>query len=56
MKTLQVTKQFKKDVSKLKKQGKDFTKLKVALADICEGKELETKYRDHSQTPASKAL
>mgnify|MGYP003960532565 FL=1 len=47
MKTLQVTKQFKKDVRRLKKQGKDFTKLKVVLGTICEGKELEIKYRDH---------
>jgi len=47
MKTLKVTKQFKKDVNKLKKQGKDFDKLKVVLETICEGKELEIKYRNH---------
>ncbi len=47
MKTLQVTKQFKKDVKRLKKQGKDFTKLKVVLETICEGNELEIKFRDH---------
>ena len=47
MKTLQVTKQFKKDIKKIRKQGKDFTKLKNLLDIICEGKELKTKYRDH---------
>jgi mRNA interferase YafQ len=47
MKTLQVTKQFKKDVKRLKNQGKDFTKLKVILETICEGKKLKIKFRDH---------
>ncbi len=47
IKTLQVTKQFKKDIKKLRKQGKDFSKLKDVLDIICEGKELEIKYRDH---------
>ncbi len=47
MKTLQATKQFKKDIKKLRKQGKDFSKPKDILDIICEGKELEIKYRDH---------
>ncbi len=47
MKTLQVTKQFKKDVKRLKKQGENFTKLKIVLETICKGKELEIKFRDH---------
>ena len=47
MKTLQTTKQLKKDVNKLKRQGKDFNKLNIVLEAICEDKELETKYRDH---------
>jgi mRNA interferase YafQ len=47
MKTLQVTKQFKKDVNRLKRQRKDFDKLKVVIEIICEAKELELKYRDH---------
>jgi len=47
MKTLKVTKRFKKDVKKLKNQGKDLNKLKDALDCIYRGMELETKYRDH---------
>ena len=50
MKTLQVTKQFKKDVNRLKKQRKDFDKLKLVIDLICEGKTLEEKYRDHMLT------
>jgi len=47
MKILKVTKRFKKDVKKLKKQEKDLGKLKDVLDCICKGLELETKYRDH---------
>ena len=47
MKILKVTKRFKKDVKKLKNQGKDLGKLKDVLDCICKGLELETKYRDH---------
>ena len=47
MKTLQVTKQFKKDVNRLKKQRKDFDKLKFVIDIICEGKALEERFRDH---------
>ncbi len=47
MKILQVTKQFKKDVNRLKKQKKEIDKLKLVIDTICEGKELEPKYRDH---------
>ncbi len=47
MKKLQVTKQFKKDVKKLKKQKKDFDKLKGVIDTICENKKLEPQYKDH---------
>ncbi len=47
MKTLQVTKQFKKDINKLRKQRKDIDKLKFVIDTICEGKVFEPKYRDH---------
>ena len=47
MKTLQVTKQFKKDVNRLKKKRKDFNKLKLVIDAICEGKAIEEKHRDH---------
>ncbi len=50
MKDLQVTKQFKKDVNRLRKQGKDLNRLKTVIDAVCEGKELETKYRDHKLT------
>ena len=47
MKTLQVTKRFKKDVKKLKTQGKQLGKLKDIIDALCVGNELETRYRDH---------
>jgi mRNA interferase YafQ len=47
MKTLQVTKQFKKDINRLKKQKKELDKLKPVIDVICDGKELESKYRGH---------
>ncbi len=47
MKTVQTTKQFKKDVKRLKKQGKDFEKLREVVDTLCEGEELDTQYRDH---------
>ena len=47
MKTLQVTKRFKKDAKKLKTQGKQLRKLKDIIDALCVGNELETKYRDH---------
>jgi mRNA interferase YafQ len=47
MKTLKTTKQFEKDVNRLKKQRKDFDKLKTVLDIICEDRYLEAKYRDH---------
>ena len=47
MKTLQVTKQFKKDVNRLKKQKKDLDKLKLVIDSICKGNKLEEKYKDH---------
>ena len=47
MKTLQVTKRFKKDVKKLKTQGKRSEKLKAVIDTLCAGNDLETKYRDH---------
>ena len=47
MKTLQVTKRFKKDVKKLKTQRKQLEKLKNIIDALCVGNELETRYRDH---------
>jgi len=47
MKHLLVTKQFKKDIKKLKRQGKNLDKLKIVIDKICEGQTLEEKYHDH---------
>jgi len=47
MKRIQVTKQFKKDINRLKKQKKNIDKLKVIIEALCEEKGLELKYRDH---------
>lgn len=47
MKRLQVTKQFKKDINRLKKQNKDFNKLKLVIEIISRGESLDKKYRDH---------
>ena len=47
MKKPQATKQFKKDIKKLKKQGKNFDKLKIVIDTICNEKKLEKKYKEH---------
>ena len=47
MKTPQITKQFKKDVKRLKKQGKDLAKMKTIIDALCLEKKLDLKYRDH---------
>ena len=50
VRALKTTKQFKKDVNRLKKQRKNFDKLKIVLDAICEEHDLEIKYRDHKLT------
>ncbi len=47
MKLLQVAKQFKKDVKRLKKQGKQLEKLKSIIDTICVGEVLVEKFHDH---------
>lgn len=47
MRTIKRTSQFKKDVRRMKKQGKGLSKLKEVLEKIISGQELEAKYRDH---------
>jgi len=47
MKSLQRTKQFKKDVKRLQKQGKDFTVLKAIIDKLRKGELLEARYLDH---------
>ena len=50
MKKLLTTNQFKKDVKRLKKQGKDFEKLKSVIDALSEGTVLDEFYRDHKLT------
>jgi mRNA interferase YafQ len=47
MKTIRRTSQFKQDVKRMQRQGKDLEKLKMALESLIKGERLEPKYRDH---------
>ena len=47
MKQIRRTSQFKKDVKRMKKRGKDLGKLKEILKKITSGQEVEPRYRDH---------
>ena len=47
MRTIRRTSQFKRDVKRMKKRGKDLSKLKEVLEKITRGQELEATYRDH---------
>lgn len=38
---------FRKDIKRLKKRGKDFSKLEKILHKIMRGEELEDKYKNH---------
>ncbi len=47
MRTFSRTSQFKKDVKRADKRGKDMAKLKAALEMLIEGEPLPPQYRDH---------
>lgn len=47
MKTIRRTSQFKWDVKRMQRQGKDLEKLKRVLESLVKGKGLAPKYRDH---------
>jgi len=47
MKQIRRTSQFKKDVKRMKRRGKDLGKLKEVLEKIASGQELESRHRDH---------
>ncbi len=47
MKAIRRTSQFKQDVKRMQRQGKDLDKLKCVLASLVEGEELTPEYRDH---------
>lgn len=47
MRMLRRTSQFKKDVKRMRKRGKDFDKFKDVIKQLVAGEKLEAKYRDH---------
>ena len=47
MKTIRRTAQFKRDVKRLQRQGKDVAKLEKVLESLVEGEDLPAEYRDH---------
>ena len=47
MKTIRRTSQFKRDVKRMQRQGKDLEKLKRVLESLVKGEGLASKYRDH---------
>jgi mRNA interferase YafQ len=47
MKTIRRTSQFKRDVKRMQRQGRDLEKLKRVLEGLVKGEGLAPKYRDH---------
>ena len=47
MRTIQRTSQFKKDVKRLKKRGKEFEDFKNVISKLSKSEKLEAKFRDH---------
>ena len=50
MKTLSQTKQFAKDVKRMRKRAKDLKKLQDVVTSLAQGETLEPKHRDHPLT------
>jgi mRNA interferase YafQ len=50
VKTIFETSQFRKDLKKLKKRGKDIQKLKDVVRQIAIGEMLDTRHHDHALT------
>ena len=48
MYTPATTSQFKKDVKRSKKRGKDMSHLRLIMQRLTQGEALEDKYRDHA--------
>ena len=48
MKRLSRTNQFKKDIKRMLKRGKDFTEFKTVIQQLPESQGLATHYRDHA--------
>ena len=47
MKAIRRTSQFKRDVKRTQRQGKDLEKLKGVIVSLAKGQRLAQKYRDH---------
>ena len=47
MKTIRRTSQFKRDVKRMQRQGRELEKLKRVLETLVKGEPLAAKYRDH---------
>jgi mRNA interferase YafQ len=47
MRTIRRTTQFKKDVKRMGRRGKNFEEFKEVIGKLISGRVLETKYRDH---------
>lgn len=47
MRTIRRTSRFKKDIKRLRKQGKAFTEFKKVVEKLTSKQELEPKYQDH---------
>ena len=47
MKQVRRTSQFKTDVRRMEKRGKDFTEFKAIVVKLISGQELEAEHRDH---------
>ena len=50
MRQVRRTSQFKADVKRMEKRGKDFTEFKAIIIKLVSGQELEVEYRDHVLT------
>ena len=48
MKRLSQTKQFARDVKRMRKRGRDLAKLRAVVAALAEGTPLDPKHRDHA--------
>lgn len=48
MKAIFQTRQFKKDLKRIKKRGKDLNKLKEVVSAIAKSEALEERHRDHA--------
>ena len=47
MKKISITNQFKRDLRRLKKRGKNLLKLDNLVQDLIQNRQLDSKYREH---------